>query len=342
MAQIIVNSNDNIDDFKDKVNELADVIGNPSLLNPADSDIIDGFNRIEGLVTSATDALTLGGNDSTYYLDYGNFTNTPSSTDDISQGSSNLYYDSSWVITEINSRVDKSYVDALDIDADTLDNQDGTYYLDFNNATNIVLQGADVVDNTLSISKLQVANAGLVVLTSQNAFGSTNNWIPMTTLRQWLNVEDNASADQTDEEIETAYNNQVTLADSTIGNAGSSTSAHRWSPSILKSTIRTHSYRGLPTDETVRTSNFPVTQGSNVKFMVDTTTGEKTVTLPSNPTVGELIGFVDYAGTWSNNNCIIAPNGRKIFSSTSNFVLDVDHISVVFEYTGTTQGWIVV
>jgi len=55
-------------------------------------------------------------------------------TTDLTEGS-NLYYTDARVNARIDSRVDKTFVDALNIDADTLDGQQGTHYLDRTNHT---------------------------------------------------------------------------------------------------------------------------------------------------------------------------------------------------------------
>jgi len=87
------------------------------------------------------DADTLDGQQGTYYLDYSNFTNTPTipeiGTD---------FLDSARVSAIITADVDKAFIDALNIDADTLDGQQGTYYLDYSNFTNTpnVLDSTDV------------------------------------------------------------------------------------------------------------------------------------------------------------------------------------------------------
>lgn len=73
------------------------------------------------------DADTLDGQDGTHYLDYNNFTNTPT--------------------IPVQS---KANIDALNVDADTLDNENGTYYLDYDNFTNkptIPALGTDFVDS---------------------------------------------------------------------------------------------------------------------------------------------------------------------------------------------------
>jgi len=56
-------------------------------------------------------------------------------TSDLTEGT-NLYYTDARVNADIDTRVDKNFVDALNVDADTLDGQQGTYYLDYNNFTN--------------------------------------------------------------------------------------------------------------------------------------------------------------------------------------------------------------
>ena len=57
------------------------------------------------------------------------------STSDLVEGS-RLYYTPARVNTAIDTRVTKSFIDNLNVDADTLDNLDSTYYLNYNNLTN--------------------------------------------------------------------------------------------------------------------------------------------------------------------------------------------------------------
>jgi len=87
--------------------------------------IIDSHVDATFINNLVIDADTLGGNDSTYYLDYNNFTNTPTIP-----------------------TVDKTTIDALNIDADTLDGQQGTYYLNYQNFTNTpnVLDSSEVTN----------------------------------------------------------------------------------------------------------------------------------------------------------------------------------------------------
>ena len=76
----------------------------------------------------SVDADTLDGQHGAYYLDFGNLTNVPTN---IGAGT-----DSASVSLIITEDVDKAFVDALNVDANTLDGQDGTYYLDYGNFNN--------------------------------------------------------------------------------------------------------------------------------------------------------------------------------------------------------------
>jgi hypothetical protein len=60
---------------------------------------------------------------------------TSNTTSNLTEGT-NLYYTTTRANTAIDARVTKSYVDGLNINADTLDGQQGTYYLDWTNVTN--------------------------------------------------------------------------------------------------------------------------------------------------------------------------------------------------------------
>ena len=132
-------------------------------------------------------AFTLDGQQGSYYLDYSNFTNTPNILDSANVTSladtaiastvasapaaldtlneiaaalnddanlastiTNLIaaaVDSTETSSIISADVDKAFIDALSINADNLDGQDSSYYLDYTNFTNTpnVLDSADVL-----------------------------------------------------------------------------------------------------------------------------------------------------------------------------------------------------
>lgn len=90
--------------------------------------------------------------------------------------------------------------------------------------------------------------------------------------------------------------------------------------------------------QSVQAANFTAAAGN--AYWVNTTAGAITVTLPASPTLGNIVQFTDYAGTWGTNNVTVAPNGSKITGSTSNSVLSVSGSSIGFVYSDATQGWI--
>lgn len=59
------------------------------------------------------------------------------------------------------------------------------------------------------------------------------------TLRTHINVENGATADQTDSEIETAYNNQVSVVSQAEAEAGSATTVRRWTAQRVAQAIAT-------------------------------------------------------------------------------------------------------
>lgn len=88
----------------------------------------------------------------------------------------------------------------------------------------------------------------------------------------------------------------------------------------------------------VQTSSFTAIAGN--AYPINTTSGAITVTLPASPTSGQIVEFVDYAGTFATNNLTINPNGGKISGSSANVVLALSTESVALVYIDSTQGWI--
>jgi hypothetical protein len=92
-------------------------------------------------------------------------------------------------------------------------------------------------------------------------------------------------------------------------------------------------------DTTKKTTGFTATSG--VGYFCDTTSAGFTVTLPSSPTAGAVIGITDYANTFATNNLTIGRNGSNIGGVASNSLLSISGIAVTFVYVDSTQGWIV-
>ena len=71
-----------------------------------------------------------------------------------------------------------------------------------------------------------------------------------TTARSVLNVEDGATADQSDSEIETAYNNQVSVVSQAEAEAGVATTVRRWTAQRAAQAIAAQSIANLVEDTT--------------------------------------------------------------------------------------------
>lgn len=156
-----------------------------------------GFNSANGVITltrddastltvdiSTVDADKLDGQEGSYYLNYANFTNTPTlytsanfdtdfaakSTTNLSEGT-NLYYTEARANTAIDARVTQTFVNALNIDADRVDGFHGSYYLDFTNFTNvpdpnIVVTLTGDVTGTANTTLTNLANGSISITTT--------------------------------------------------------------------------------------------------------------------------------------------------------------------------------
>ena len=91
---------------------------------------------------------------------------------------------------------------------------------------------------------------------------------------------------------------------------------------------------------TVKTSGFTAVAGEG--YFVDTTSGAISVNLPAG-TAGAVVGFKDYAGTFSDSNKVtLVQNGSdKIGGSAINAKLSIEGQAVTLVFIDSTQGWLV-
>jgi hypothetical protein len=80
---------------------------------------------------------------------------------------------------------------------------------------------------------------------------------------------------------------------------------------------------------------------SGVGYFADTTSAAFTITLPSSPSAGAVVGIADYANTFATNNLTVDRNGSNIGGVAENAALFTNGVSVTFVYVDATQGWIV-
>jgi hypothetical protein len=90
--------------------------------------------------------------------------------------------------------------------------------------------------------------------------------------------------------------------------------------------------------QAVQTSGF--TAVAKRGYFCDTTSSAFTVTLPSSPTIGDFISFVDYAGTFDTNNLTIARNGKNIQGLAEDLTVNQERAAFTLVFTDNTQGWL--
>ena len=91
--------------------------------------------------------------------------------------------------------------------------------------------------------------------------------------------------------------------------------------------------------QSAKTTDFTAVAGEG--YPVNTTSGVITATLPTPPTVGDTIEFVDYAGTFDSNALTIAPGGSdKLKGTTDSQVFPRDRSGATLTFIDATQGWI--
>ena len=91
---------------------------------------------------------------------------------------------------------------------------------------------------------------------------------------------------------------------------------------------------------TIKTGDFTAVSGEG--YFINTTSGAITMTLPASPSVGDIVAFKDYAGTFDTNNLTIDRNGSNIIGGTTNPIVSVEGQAGTLVYGDATQGWQIV
>src|SRR5210317_1682012 len=95
---------------------------------------------------------------------------------------------------------------------------------------------------------------------------------------------------------------------------------------------------GISWQSAIKTASFTAVAGEG--YLVNTTSGAITITLPASASVGDQIIFTDYARTWGTNSVTLNRNGLNIQGGANNAIYAIDGQSVNIVYSGATQGWI--
>jgi len=90
--------------------------------------------------------------------------------------------------------------------------------------------------------------------------------------------------------------------------------------------------------QAVKTTGFTAVAGQG--YFCNTTGGAFTMTLPSSPTIGDEVSFIDYAGTFDSYALTIGRNSEKINGATADLTVSVERAANTLVYTDGTQGWL--
>jgi hypothetical protein len=94
---------------------------------------------------------------------------------------------------------------------------------------------------------------------------------------------------------------------------------------------------GGPNYQLVST-NFAAVAGTI--YLVNTTAGALTTSLPPNPTMLQWVTFFDAFGTWAANPLLIQNNGNPINGVLDNDSADVTGLDITYVFVGGSNGWI--
>ena len=277
---------------------------------------------------------------------------TKDNTDEITEGSSNLYF--------TNARADARITNALK-DEDNMSSNSATHvasqqsikaYVD----TTVPILYTDYVDSG-EVSKLITAtlidedNMSSNSATRLPSQQSVKAYVDAQTLS--LIDEDNMSTNSAtrppSQQSVKAYvdanaggsltvqeeGSSLSTAATTLNFVGSSVTA---TGSGATKTITISGSGGGATWQAVKTADYTATAGQGV--FVNSTGGTKAVTLPASPSLGDEVRIIDAYGTAATNNITIQRNNKKIIGADSNFVLDINRAAVGLVFVNDSQGWI--
>jgi hypothetical protein len=88
----------------------------------------------------------------------------------------------------------------------------------------------------------------------------------------------------------------------------------------------------------IKTANFTATSGEG--YFCNTSGGAFTLTLPSSPSVGDIVALKDYGSSFNTENLTIDRNGSNLNGSASNFTAETVNLSLTLVYADSTKGWL--
>ena len=89
--------------------------------------------------------------------------------------------------------------------------------------------------------------------------------------------------------------------------------------------------------DSIKTAEFTAVAGEG--YFCNTSGGAFAALLPA-ATIGDIIGFSDYASSWDSNNLTITPNGSEDINAVNDdYVASTKGLTVTLIYVDATRGW---
>jgi hypothetical protein len=87
----------------------------------------------------------------------------------------------------------------------------------------------------------------------------------------------------------------------------------------------------------IKTGDFTAASGEG--YFINTTSGAITMTLPSSPSVGDIVALKDYANTFDTQNLTIARNGQPLSGDNFDAIISVEGQAITLVYGDAVKGW---
>ena len=89
--------------------------------------------------------------------------------------------------------------------------------------------------------------------------------------------------------------------------------------------------------DSIKATGFTAVSGKG--YFCNTTSGAFTLTLPTSPTAGDIVGLKDYANTFDTNKLTIGRGGSDIEGVASDVSVTVEGQALLLVYVDGTAGW---
>ena len=276
-----------------------------------------------GGATLAVDNFTGDGSDTTFTMGANPLeeNNTQVYIDGVYQ-QKNTYSISGTTLTFSEAPPNSSSVEVVRISASTV--TVGTP--DDNTVSTVKIQ-----NDAVTYDKIQNVSATDRLLGRDTSGAGSVEEIAPAAIRTMINVEDGATADQTNSEIETGYNAQVAVATQAEAEGGTVTAVKRFTPERIKQAIAALA-TGAYNPWAIKTASYTAVVGDQ---LIVTGSSAVTITLPASPAAGNSVTIQNR----SSAVVTVARNSSNIESVADNGEIGVGANSVQLVFVNSTIGW---